>query len=103
MSAEYSVDELDLAQPLHRRDRIPTWHDEAQRMAMLEGQRLAVHRVGEENVTVARVVERKTALETDRARRIVRAPAVSAAEQDVLRTVLDAGTIQDFDQRHTRP
>ena len=52
----------DRAQPLHVRHPVPAGHDQAQRIAVLRRQRLAVHRVGEQHLVAQRIVEREAAL-----------------------------------------
>src|SRR5207237_3109690 len=79
------------------------WHDETQWITVLNGQRLAVHGVGEEHVAVARVIEPKTALETHGFRAALHGSTVGAAEQHVLRIGPHASAIQEFDERHTGP
>src|SRR4030095_15173618 len=47
IAVEWRLNHLDVGQPFHRGNRIPARDDKSKRVAMLNGQRLAVHGVGE--------------------------------------------------------
>ena len=64
--SERPVDQLDFGQPFDGRHGIPARNDEAQRIAVLNGQGLAIHRIGQQQVRVASLIKLETALEPDR-------------------------------------
>ena len=70
---------------------------------MLERERLAVHRVGQDRVRVPRLVQRQAPLEADPAALGVHLAAVGAAEAHLDRARAHAGAIQDLGQRHAAP
>src|SRR3989442_4537037 len=79
VTVKRSIRDLDLHEPLDPGDRIPAGHDRTQWIAMIRGQRLAVHLIREEN----RGFEPEATLES-----------VGAAKDQMAR--LDVGAIQDF-------
>src|SRR5216683_427668 len=50
----------DVAESFHPISSIPTRHDEAQRKTVQHGQRLVVHGVGDQHLSIPRVVDRKS-------------------------------------------
>jgi len=103
MSREGAIDEFNFGQPLHRRDRVPAWNDETQWISMFNRQGLAVHRVGEQHIAVAGVIDPQAALKANGFRQAVDGTAIGAAKQHVLRILPHAGAVQDLDKRHTGP
>ena len=65
VALEGPVAQLDLGEPFHRRHAVPAGHHQPQGEPVLERQRLAIHRVGQDRVRVARLVDREAALEVD--------------------------------------
>src|SRR5205807_5122130 len=63
----------------------------SQRIAVLDGQWLTVHRVGEQHLRVPGVGEAEASLEMDGAAALADRPAVGAAEDDLAPARLDAG------------
>src|SRR5205807_9070119 len=49
VAREALADHLDAGEPFYRADRIPAGNDDPQRIAVLDGQWLTVHRVGEQH------------------------------------------------------
>jgi len=101
VALEGHVGDLDLVQPLDRGDRVPPGDDDAQREAVVERQRVAVHRVGEQHRRLVCVLDAEAPLETARLRRVTR--SVGAAKDQLGRTGLDAGVLEHGSQRHARP
>src|SRR5439155_3245223 len=103
VAGEGPVDNLDVGQPFDRGDPVPARDDETQRVAVLDRERLAVHRIGEERLELARVVEGEAALELDRVVSAGQRAAIGAAEHDLARAGADSGAIEDLDERNARP
>src|SRR5262249_6351433 len=103
MPGELALDDLDLGQPLHRRYRIPPGHDESKREAVLNGQRLAVHRVGQQHLCIPGDVDAEAPLEADALGASANRAAVGTSEDDLARFPADAGPVEDFGERNPRP
>src|SRR5690349_18151815 len=63
VALERLVRDGDLREPLDGCDRVPAWHDQPQRIAVLWRQGLSVHLVGEQRACLANLVETESALE----------------------------------------
>src|SRR5262249_45583016 len=100
---ERLLDQFDVSEPLDRRDRIPTWHDEPQRETMMDRQRLAIHDISKNRTGVVRLVKPETAFIADRARRTFDRAAVCASEQNLARQGFDSGAIKNRLERYAGP
>ena len=67
VTGERLFDQFDVSEPLDRRDRVPTWHDESQRETMMDRQWLAIHDISKDRSGVTRLVKPQTAFIVDRA------------------------------------
>src|SRR6202007_807631 len=82
---------------------IPAGHHEADRVAVLEGQGLTVHGVGEQGLALAGGVEGETSLEVDRAGVSLDRPAVGPAEHSFSGPWQDAGPVEDLGEWDAGP
>lgn len=103
VAVELGTEELDGGDPLDGRDRIPPRNDEAQREPVLDGKRIAVHRVREQRARLAHVVERERALKVHRRTRGLRRSVIRATEQHVRGRDRRSRTIEHLGERDTRP
>src|SRR5262249_28815475 len=83
VAGEGTVGQLDAGQPLHRGDAVPTRHDEAYGVAVLDGERLAVHGVRQQSVGVQRGVDGQAPLEVHGICPSLERAVVGAAEDDL--------------------
>ena len=96
-------DHPDVGEPLDRGDRVPAGHDQPERVAVPDRERLAVHRVGEQRARLQGVAYREAALETDRVRRAVDRALVGAAEDHLAGTGPDPGAGENVGQARPGP
>src|SRR5262249_9797524 len=103
VTGERLSDQFDVSEPLHRRDRVPTWHDESQRETMMDRQGLTIHDISEDRSRFIRLVKPQTAFEADRACRIFDRAAIRAPEKNFARQGFDSGAIKNRLERCAGP
>jgi len=81
VALEGHVGDLDVVQPLDRGDRVPAGDDDAQREAVMRGERVAVHRIREQHRRLTGVADAEATLEAVRLSHLTR--RVGAAEDQL--------------------
>jgi len=70
---------------------------------MLDGQRLTIHRVGEQGLGLSNLIDGQTTFEANDLRTAVERAAVGSPQNYLARGWLDSSAIQDVDQRSAGP
>src|SRR5262245_2488441 len=103
MTTEAPTNHINLGEPFDGRHCIPPVHDDAQRIAMLDRERLPVHAAGQQRFRPPSLVHAQTTLEANWFATRIKFAAVSASKHYLSRAPLNACPVQNLHEWHARP